>query len=555
MLKVILDGESLTFDDVIHVARGHRNLNGGHTYPQVEISGAVRENLQAFRTGLEKRMAAGDIIYGVNTGCGVKKGTIIPDAEIDAYQAHYIPAHCVGFGEPFPEEVVRAAMILRVNSFCKGNSGLRLGLLEKILELYNKGVIPFIPKKGSVGASGDLCPLAHMSAVLIGLPGQKAFYHDKLMSAPEALKAAGIDPISLKAKEAMGLTNGSTFMLATTILAAYDAKILLEYSDMAAALSLEAIRGERNAYDKRIHLSRNQPGQIAVAAHVHSLFSGSRRMSHEVQEMDLGEEKVKIIQSGQNKDKKMPRVQDQYSFRCYPQVAGSTYDGLKYVLGVLEREMNASTDNPLVFRCTESEKEGQFEALSGGNFHGEPIAHANDILKIVVQSLPNISNSRFYALTMSKQSHGLPDDLAGPVNNDLNTGLMIAQYSTAAVTSENKVLSHPASVDSIPTSGGQEDYVSMGTHGALFAREVVNNAYFAIAWELIGATQGISLTQEALGNPKLGDGTAKIFEKISEVVKPMAEDHYLHADSEAVLQIMRDGSLLDAVSVVCQLQW
>ncbi|RJO59708.1 aromatic amino acid lyase, partial [Candidatus Parcubacteria bacterium] len=268
MSKILLDGESLTIRDAIDVARGHHDHNGGHTYPHVEISGEVREKLHAFRTGLEERMAAGDIIYGVNTGCGIKKATIIPDNEIDDYQAHYIPAHCVGFGEPFPEEIVRLAMILRVNSFCKGNSGLRLCLLEKILELYNKGIIPCIPQKGSVGASGDLCPLAHMSAVLIGLPKQKAYYQGMLMTAPEALKAAGIEPITLKAKEAMGLTNGSTFMLAATILAAYDAKVLLEYSDMAAALSLETIRGEKNAYDPRIHEARNHPGQIAVAAHV-----------------------------------------------------------------------------------------------------------------------------------------------------------------------------------------------------------------------------------------------------------------------------------------------
>ncbi len=391
MHKVLLDGESLTVCDAVSVARGHRDCNGGHTYPWVEISGDVREKLGAFRTGLQARMDAGDIIYGVNTGCGIKKGTIIPDDEIDAYQAHYIPAHCVGFGDPFPEEIVRLAMVLRVNSFCKGNSGLRVELLEKILECYNKCVVPYIPKKGSVGASGDLCPLAHMSAVLIGLPKQKAFYQGEVMTAPEALHAAGIEPIVLKAKEAIGLTNGSTFMLATTILAAHDAKLLLEYSDMATALSLEAIRGEKNAYDERIHQARNHPGQIAVAEHVRKLFAGSKRMSRKVQEMDLNGVKVDIIQGGKNKDKKMPRVQDQYSFRCYPQVAGSTYDALHFVFQVLEREMNASTDNPLVFRCLENEKEGQFEALSGGNFHGEYIAHANDILKVVVQSLANIS--------------------------------------------------------------------------------------------------------------------------------------------------------------------
>jgi len=272
MLRILLDGESLTISDVIHVARGHRDLTGGHTYPQVEISGEVRQKLLDFRQGLEDRMAAGDIIYGVNTGCGIKKATIIPDEKIDRYQAHYIPAHCVGFGEPFYEEISRAAMILRVNSFCKGNSGLRLSLLEKSLELYNKGVIPCIPQKGSVGASGDLCPLAHMSATLLGLPKQKVFYRGDVMFAPEALNKAKIEPITLKAKEAMGLTNGATFMLATTILAVYDAKLLLEYSNMADALSLEAIRGEQNAYDERIHNARNHPGQIAVAAHVRELF-------------------------------------------------------------------------------------------------------------------------------------------------------------------------------------------------------------------------------------------------------------------------------------------
>jgi histidine ammonia-lyase len=276
-------------------------------------------------------------------------------------------------------------------------------------------------------------------------------------------------------------------------------------------------------------------------------------MSPEIQQMKLGDIEVKKIPAGKLEGKPMPRVQDQYSFRCYPQVAGSTYDGLRYVFSILEREINASTDNPLVFEC-----EGEvirFEALSGGNFHGEPIAHANDILKIVVQSLPNISNSRLYALTMSNQSHGLPNDLAGPEKQELNTGLMIAQYSTAAVTSENKVLSHPSSVDSIPTSGGQEDYVSMGTHGALFARQLVENSYFVIAWELIAAAQGISLTQQELGNPQLGHGTGVILKKIREVVDPLLEDRFLHADSESILRIMKDESLLDAVAKVAKLEW
>jgi len=545
---IILNGNSLTLEDVVAIARGDSDHQGVRHYPHVELSPKAKQNLREFRAGLESRIAAGDVIYGVNTGCGAKKGTIIPTSEIDDYQAHYIPAHCVGFGNPFPEEVVRAAIVLRVNSFALGNSGVRLEVCEKLLEIYNKGVIPVVPEQGSVGSSGDLCPLAHMVAVILGISGQSALYRgsevydkDNVYDAPEALKLAGIEPITLKAKEAMGLTNGSTFTLALGLLAVYDAERLMRYSHQAAALSLEAIRGEKAAFDHRIHEARNNKGSIEVAATILALTANSHRMTDSARAIELKSEKKTKKYMDEEHKQATPRVQDAYSFRGYPQVAGPALKSLAYAYEVFVSEMNAATDNPLIFKV---EKEGEpvrFEALSGGNFHGEPLAQAADILKLGLQGLANISDRRFYSMTMSSTSYGLPDDLAGPSKQDLNTGLMILQYTTAALVSENKILCHPAVIDSIPTSANQEDYVSMGTIAARYLRQVVKNAFGVIAAEFLAAAQGISLTAEELqagAHDGLGDQTALIFRNIRKIIPPMLEDRYIHSDYKKVFEYL-----------------
>ncbi|MFA5154980.1 MAG: aromatic amino acid ammonia-lyase [Patescibacteria group bacterium] len=534
--KIVLDGHSLTLEDAVAIARGSFDHQGNKIYPFISLDPTASQILKEFRTGLESRIKAGDVIYGVNTGCGDRKGVAIPTEEIDDYQAHYIPAHCVGFGQPFPEEIVRLAIILRVNSFVLGHSGVRLELCEKLLEIYNKGVIPFVPEQGSVGSSGDLCPLAHMSATILGIPGQKAYQNGVLMEATDALRLAGIEPITLRAKEAMGLTNGSTFTLAIGLLVLHDVKKLISFSHFAAALSLEAIRGEKAAFDPRIHEARNNPYSIEVAKLILELTKDSQRMTDESRHFCLpAEAKIK---------KYTPRVQDAYSFRGYPQVAGPVIKNLQYAYEVFIAEMNAATDNPLIFKIEQEGEPDRFETLSGGNFHGEPLAHAAAILKLGVQGLANISDRRFYALTMPSTSYGLPDDLAGSVKNELNTGFMILQYTTAALVAENKILCHPAVIDSIPTSANQEDYVSLGTIDARYLLKVVNNTYGIIAAELLAAAQGISLTEDELKIVRcdqLGEKTGLIYKNIRQIIPATLEDRYLYSDFQKMYKYLLDN--------------
>jgi len=336
----------------------------------------------------------------------------------------------------------------------------------------------------------------------------------------------------------MALTNGATFILALSILAVEDTKQLLWHSNLAAALSLEAIRGEKDAFDPRIHEARNHPGQIAVAEAIRNLTDGSVRMSQTSQLVELSDERKKSQPDGRS----VPRVQDAYSFRCYAQSVGPTHEAIERAEEVLRREINASTDNPLIFR----NPDGSFTALSGGNFHGEPLAYVCEQLKLAAQSMANISDRRFYALMDPNLSYGLPADLAG--SSELNTGLMIAQYSTAAFVSEGKVLSHPAVADSIPTSTGQEDYVSMGTISARHLRKMVELSFAVIAWEIVAATQGISLTQEYLGEPQLGSGTSAALTTVRNEIDVMDDDRFLRVDHLKALELIRTGKLQQEVA-------
>lgn len=562
MKKVVLTGFDLTLEEVVLVARGYHNDQGEHEYPLVVLSdGADNINernpndnavarIKDKRTALEDRIKAGDIIYGVNTGCGNRKGIIIPEEEIIAYQRHYIPAHCVQTGDYFPGEVVRAAMILRVNSFATGHSAMRLETCQKILEFYNNSIIPSVPEQGSVGSSGDLAPLAHIAAALIGLEGQKVAYQSEGFS-PEpidigrVLQLSKVEPLILEAKEAMGLTNGATFTLALGLLAVYDAERLLHFSDLAAALSLEAIRGETAAFDPRLINARNHEGIKEAADNIRRLVSGSKRMTNESRGVCLEAEKKtkKYMEDGRTP---VPRVQDAYSFRAYPPVAGSARTAFQYAKEVFLAEINAATDNPLIFEKVDGEG---FEAISGGNFHGEPLGQAADFLKIGLAQLANISDRRLYALTMTSTSYGLPSDLAGQTNRKINTGLMILQYSTASLVSENKVLCWPSVVDSVPTSANQEDYVSMSTTSARHLRRVFFNSYRVIAAELLGAAQGISLSEAdlaAAGYSRMGDLTGQAYEIIRSVIPAMDDDRMLSVDWGKMVELM-DGDELLAV--------
>ncbi len=553
---IIIDGKSLSLLDVILIARGqedHPDSDDNHhhhsSYPTVEIEKDAKKALSESHNALKAYMDAGNIVYGVNTGCGNQKSTIIPPDQITAYQAHYIPAHCVGTGDYFDAEVTRAAMILRANSFCRGNSGIRLKVVDKIVELYNKGVIPAVPSQGSVGASGDLCPLAHMAATMMGLEGQMAFYKGETILAKNALAAAGIERLVLEAKEAMGLTNGSTFILSLSVLAYYDALNLYEYGNLIAALAMEAVRAEKNAFDPRVHESRGHKGSIDVARILLELTDGSLRMTDAGRRVKLAAE-TKIYredENGKKTDEPVPRVQDTYSFRAHPQVMVVLSNALDAMKVVLEKEINASTDNPLVFK----KEDGTFETRSGGNFHGEILAHSADNLKNAVTAIANISDRRFYNMLVPEDSYGLPGDLAGPVNKKLNTGLMILQYSTAALVHEMKILCTPSGVDSIPTSAGQEDYVSMGTVAARHLRRVVTMGKKVLAGEMMAAIQGIALTEKELKEyARLGTYTGYAYdfflEKVDEL--PINEDRImLSVIWEKVIQLMSEKTMYDII--------
>ncbi len=409
-------------------------------------------------------------------------------------------------GEPLPEEVVRTMLLLRANSLASGFSGVRPLLVETMLEMLNKKVHPVVPGKGSVGASGDLAPLSHLALVLIGRG--EAWYDGKLLPGAVAMQKAGIATITLKAKEGLSLCNGTQAMTAIGALAVYDAEKLACLADLFGALSAEALEAVPLAFDHKIHAIRPHPGQVQTAENMRNLLKDSQIIA----EADHG------------------RVQDAYSLRCIPQVHGASKDTIAYVKQVIVREMNSVTDNPLVFP-----ESG--EVLSGGNFHGQPVALVMDFLAIAISELANISQLRTERLTNPALSMGLPAFLVE--KSGLNDGYMMAQYTAAALVSENKVLSHPASVDSIPTSADQEDHVSMGTIAARKCREVLENTQYVLAIEAICACQGIDFRGK-----KPAPGLQEAYNAIRSEVCFLSKDKELSADFEAVVKILKDGLLI-----------
>jgi len=425
-------------------------------------------------------------------------------------QKKILLSHAAGIGNHMEEDVVRAMMALRVNDFCRGNSGLRLETIEKLSQVLNAGIVPLVPEKGSVGASGDLVPMAHLSLVLIG--EGEAFVDGIRMSGARALRKKSIKSLVLEAGEGIALINGTQFMIALGCLALHDALNICKHADIAASMSLETLMGTRAAFDPRIHAARPHTGQIKAAGNMLRITENSD-----------------IISSHQD----CSRVQDAYTLRCSPQVHGASWDAFDYVDKVVKVEMNSSTENPLIF--SESE-----EFLSGGNFHGQPLALACDFLSIAIAELANISERRIERL-VNPQLSGLPAFLVE--DGGLNSGFMIAQYVAASLVSENKVLAHPASVDSIPTSANMEDHVSMGAFAARKCRDIVANTEEVIAIELLCAAQGIDL----FTNIKAGDGTLAAYDVIRSKVDYMKEDRFLSADIAKMKDLLRSGSIVKAV--------
>jgi len=505
LVKTIsIDGESLTLEDVELVAKNKT---------KVEISKDAVEKINTSRKFVEEVISEGIHVYGINTGFGALSNIIIPDDQIENLQLNLIRSHACGVGKPHSEEVTRAIILLRANTLAKGYSGIRLETINTMLELLNKGVHPVIPSQGSVGASGDLVPLAHLALVLVG--EGKAVYNGQVMTGSEALNRAGIKPIVLGAKEGLALTNGTQSMCGMATLRLLEAERLVKIADIAGAMTLEAIRGTSKAFDPKIQNLRKHPGQITTAKNLLKLLADSEVMlSHN----DCG------------------KIQDPYSVRCMPQVHGATRDTLNYVRKVLEIEVNSATDNPLIFA---EEK----ETISGGNFHGQPLALAMDFLGIAVSELANISERRIDKLIAPAFSD-LPPFLTK--DSGINSGLMIVQYTAASLVSENKILSHPASVDSIPTSLDKEDHVSMGATAALKAEKIIQNTRNVLAIELLTAYQGINFLKPL--SPGIGVKIAH--ETIGRTIPEISQDRVFSDDIHKIAEMIDSNEILDRVQEV-----
>jgi histidine ammonia-lyase len=495
----------LTLERIAEVARRARG---------VALAEAARERIRRARAVVDAIERGGDgapAVYGVNTGFGFLADVRISAAQIRDLQRNLVRSHAAGVGPLLPTEVVRGMLLLRAAVLCAGHSGVRLEVADLLVAMLNRGVHPRIPSQGSVGASGDLAPLAHLALVVMG--EGEAEHDGRILDGTAALAAAGLRPIELGAKEGLSLVNGTQLMTSLGALAVLDADRLARTADLAGAMSLEAWKGTPRAFDPRIQAARPHPGQAASARNLERLLAGSG-----------------IVES----HKDCGKVQDPYSLRCMPQVHGATRDALAYARRTLEVEAGAATDNPLVFAA-----EG--ELISGGNFHGQPVALALDFAGIAAAELANIAERRIEQLVNPHLSSGLPPFLAP--ESGLNSGFMIAQVSAAALVSENKVLAHPASVDSIPTSAGQEDHVSMGNASGLKALQVLANSERALAIELLAGAQGV----EFLAPLEPGPGVAAARSFVRTLSPRLVEDRSLSVEIEHVATAIRDGSLLAAV--------
>ena len=499
-MEILLTGKDITLQQIVNVAR---------MGAKVSLSPEAEERIRSSRRVVDDLVRDSKVVYGVTTGFGMFSETFIEKQFTNSLQKNLIVSHAVGAGDNFSDEVVRTAMLLRVNNFANGYSGIRYETVQTLIDMLNKNVTPVVPEKGSLGASGDLVPLAHMVLPILGL-GQ-ARYNGKILPGADAMKAAGIATQELTQKEGLALINGTQFMTAVGALTVYDALALLKVADICAAMSFEAQNGIVDALDERMHLIRPHQGQIDSARLVSRLLQGSRNVTRQ------GE----------------VRVQDAYSLRCTPQVHGASKDAVNYVKSKVDIEINSVTDNPVIFSdCG--------EAVSGGNFHGQPVALAFDFLGIALAEIADVAERRIERMVNSSLS-GLPSFLVE--HGGVNSGFMIVQYTAAALVSENKVLAHPASVDSIPSSANQEDHVSMGTIAARKAREILGNVRRVLAIELMCACQAIDLR----GNKGLGVGTQAAYDCVRNVVPYLTEDRPLYGDINLSEELIVNGSLVEAV--------
>lgn len=497
-MRVVVDGSPLRIEEVVAVAHRRATVSpGSHLAERMRLSAEL----------VERVVAEGRTVYGITTGFGALANTRIPPEQATELQVDLLRSHAAGVGPPLPPEVVRAMLLLRARTLAQGHSGVRPVVVERLLELLDLDLLPVVPSRGSVGASGDLAPFAHLALPVIG--EGEVLVDGEARPATEALRDAGLEPLVIRPKEGLSLLNGTEGMAAMGCLAVDAARRLADAADAACALSVEALMGSARPFQARIHRLRPHPGQTVSAANVARLLDGS----------EIG---------GSHADDFVHAVQDAYSLRCAPQVHGAVRDTIEHAAVVIERELGSVVDNPIVFPD---------EVVSGGNFHGQPLAFVLDFLTIAVTELGSISERRTDRILDPDRSSGLTPFLANRPGVD--SGYMLTQYTAAALVAENRVLSHPASVESIPTSGLQEDHVSMGWGAALKLREVLSNTARVLAVELLCAAQGVE--QRAPLRP--APGTGGILAAVRGVVPPLVADRPPGPDIEAVARLVVEGTL------------
>lgn len=502
MQKILIDGNSLTIEDIVKVTRENSH---------VELTKESLERVAKARALVDKLVDEERISYGITTGFGKFSDIAISREDSRKLQKNLIISHACGVGNPLSEDIVRGIMLLRINNLSKGYSGVRIETLQTLVDMLNKGVHPIIPEKGSLGASGDLAPLSHMVLTMIG--EGEAIYKGELLSSKEAMDRAGIEVLEyLSSKEGLALINGTQAMTSVGVHTLYDSINLLKTADIAYALTMESLNGITCAMDERVHNVRPHKGQINTAKNLLELVKDSEMTT---KQGDL-------------------RVQDAYSLRCTPQIHGASKDAIEYVKNKINIEINSVTDNPIIFPEQE-------DVISGGNFHGQPMALAFDFLGIALSEIANISERRLEKLVNPALSHGLPAFLVN--QGGLNSGFMIVQYSAASLVSENKVLAHPASVDSIPSSANQEDHVSMGTIAARKAKEIMENARKVVAMEILGAAQAIDLR----GKKKLGVGSEAAYQIVREHTPFIDKDRVMYKEINICEDIIKKNLLVNAV--------
>jgi len=501
---VSIDGNGLTLEEVVAVARHGAS---------VQLSPTALEQTAASQRRLDNLVVSGGPVYGINTGFGIFADRRIPRRDSATLSRNLILSHAVGTGSPLPEEVVRAAMLVRANTLAKGFSGVRLEVVQTLVDMLNAAVTPIIPSQGSLGSSGDLCLLSHMALVFTtdeldrAEDAGLASYQGHVMDGKTAMQKAGLKRIILGPKEGLAINNGATFSAAIAALAIVDAEYLLDVADYALAMTLEAVMGCRDAFDHRLHQARGHPGQQRVAAHIREITRGST-----------------LLDSSK-------RIQDAYSLRCAPQVLGAVRDTMAFVHQVIEREVNAATDNPLIF--------GPKEVLSGGNFHGEPVGLVMDYLSIAMSEVAAISERRIFRLTDNKLNAGLPAMLVD--NSDaagLNSGLMMPQYTAVSLVLENQTLSGPDSVHSLPTSAEQEDHNANSMTAARHARQVLENTTHVLAIEYYTAARALHLRLRSRPHMRVGEGTYKVYQRLREMVPYQAGDAWWGPEIQKVHEMI-----------------